>query len=177
MLELKLTGPAALLPGTDSVYQMPEAWMPGLWLQTILYNHSDRVQRVGFARSSVCAAMAEHLRATLSGELEIFSPDARAGGSLESVYQPGADIKLAGLGDAVHEEITAQRIFFAPLADIAAGEAIAGALLQHLHTLGGKAVAWLTADNPPPVDGATAPNTVRFYRPVHMASVPDELRF
>jgi hypothetical protein len=181
LIELKLRGPHrfALDPKAgDSLFAAAEAWQPGIYLWTYFYNQSDRITHVGAADASIVQAHAAHLGAYLRGEYPVHDRTARAGGVLERVYSRSAG--LTGLGqhrEALLAELADLRIFFAALpGDSALRARVASAIAGHLQRLGGKALAWLNDGLArPAVPVGNPPVTVRFYRPVHMASMPEEL--
>lgn len=181
LIELKLHGPHhfALDPAVgDSLFAAAEAWQPGIYLWTFLYNQSDRITHVGAADASIVQAHAAHLGAFFRGEYPVHDRTARAGGILDRVYARGAGLTdLALHREALLAELADLRIFYAALpGDSALRARVASAIAGHLQRLGGKALAWFnTGLVRPAVPVGDPPVTVRFYRPVHMASMPEEL--
>ena len=177
MIELKLRGPCGLIDGEDPVFAAPDAWQPGIYLWSYLFNRSDRIHRIGVAHDSIARAQAEHVRAMLAGELPINLAAEREQGSLQRCYEPADGIErvLAHSGDLA-AQMRALRVFYVPLVGADGLRVrISTAIERHITNLGGKAVAWLDGDNASDPAGADGDVIVRFYRPVHMASMPDEL--
>ena len=43
LIELKLRGPCGLIDGEALVFAAPDAWQPGIYLWSYLFNRSDRI--------------------------------------------------------------------------------------------------------------------------------------
>lgn len=181
LIEVKLRGPATLLGGGDvpALFEFDEAWQPGFYLWTFLYNQSDRINHVGTTGEGVAQAHAAHVAAFLRGEHAFHDAGALAEGRLQRVFSPGDALEsLIAHGDDLRAELRALRVFFAPVpeGELVAARIAAG-IARHIKALGGKAAEWFDAGRAGRMAAAAGgePLTVRFFRPVHMASMPDEI--
>lgn len=180
LIEVRLRGPATLLGGAElpALFELPEAWQPGVYLWTFLYNRSDRINAVGSTGEGIAQAHADHVAAFLRGEHAIHAAGELAEGRLRRVYGPGGGLEtLVEHASDLRDELAALRVFFAPVeeGEIVAAR-VAAAVAKHIEALGGKAAEWFDAGRAGRMAApAGEPLTARFYRPVHMASMPDEL--
>lgn len=174
--EVKFKGPFGLHGLTDSVFARSEAGQPGIYLWTYEFNRSDRIHRIGVADDSLAASQATLLGALLTGKMTIYASAERESGSLRPCYRPGDGAQAFADNFAeAHSQWQAIRVMIAPLPESAERRLrVAQAIGRHIHTLGGKALDWLD-DKTPPAALQDSPQTVRFYRPVHIASMPDEV--
>ena len=181
LLKLRLRGPMSLLDDGErgNLFAHPDASRPGIYLWTFLHNHCDRINKVGSAETSVALAHADHVAAFLRGEYGFHSAAEREEGTLRYVYQPqdGVEAYRAEVSN-LFAELHQLRVFFAPVSvDGTLRSRIAVAIENHIVTLGGKARDWLDTTRvvrSPPAD-VDESISVQFYRPVLMASMPDEI--
>ncbi len=182
VIELKLRGPMALLEQDAErafLFAQEDAWRPGIYLWSFLSNQADRVNAVGVANDGVAPAHAAHVAAFLRGEHGLHAAADRAEGRLRRVYEPGEGPRALTANAAdLRAELNGLRIFFAPVDDGAAVQArIAAAVTRHYQRLGGKAMEWFQpgrADEGSR-DASGEAMMVRFYRPVLLVNMPDEL--
>ena len=182
IIELKLRGPMALLEEDAErafLFAQEDAWRSGIYLWSFLYNQADRINAVGVANDGIAPAHAVQVASFLRGEHVLHAAGDRAEGRLRRVYEPGeGPAALTANAVDLRAELNGLRIFFAPVDEGAAVQArIAAALTRHYQRLGGKAMEWFQpgrAGEAPAGESGEA-MMVRFYRPVLMVNMPDEL--
>ncbi|MFT4560354.1 MAG: hypothetical protein ACI9BW_000088 [Gammaproteobacteria bacterium] len=180
MLEINFTGPCALLPNNHDVPLLladPDAWKPGIYLWTFLYNQTHRINYVGFASSDIAKRHNEHVAEFLNGERKIYRSVALRKGLLEPAYIPGdaQEHFVAQIPDLM-SQLSLMRIFFAPFDGTASERGrLASGIISHLQTLGGRAMQWLDNELAEPSEVFEEQIVVRLGRPAFIASLPDEM--
>ena len=92
IIEIKLRGPMALLEEDAErafLFAQEDAWRPGMYLWSFLYNQADRINAVGVANDGVAPAHAVQAASFLRGEHVLHAARDRAEGRLRRVYEPG----------------------------------------------------------------------------------------
>jgi len=181
MVEINFSGPYALLPNSDDVpflLASEQAWGPGLYLWTFLYNQAHRVNFVGVCTHSIAERHNNHLADFLAGRRAFYQAADLASGKLSLAYRPeDGSARFVSEIPALMNELTELRVFFAPFGGPEPLlERIGTSLVAHFQRLGGRAADWL--DNDPVSYDAKAydePLTLRLGRPAFIASLPDEM--
>ena len=181
MLEINFSGPRALLPNDDNIPLLladPNAWMPGIYLWTFLYNQAHRINYVGVASNNIAQRHNEHIAEFLSGTRKFYLSEELSQGLLKAAYLPHEDQEsFVAQIEPLMKQLSLIRIFFAPFdGTIAERQRLADDIVSHLQTLGGRAAQWL--DNEVPDGSKIFEETivVRLGRPAFIASLPDEMQ-
>jgi hypothetical protein len=178
-IAVRLAGPFGFGCGgaTQPLFGAREAWQPGVYVWTFEVKQSDRIVCIGSSGDSVAHAHTRHLAAYWRGDYLWHMAAARDQAAPQHSYLPAAGRA------AYHEhfadlraELVDLRLFYAPLP--AANELparVAWALTERMRRLGGRATEWLVHVPVSAPAGEWPALTARLYRPVYMASMPDEL--
>jgi len=139
MLEINFSGPCALLPNDHNATLLladPNAWKPGIYLWTFLFNQAHRINYVGVASSNIAAEHNEHFVEFLSGKRKFYKAGELSEGLLKPAYVPGDGHEkfVAQIGPLM-QQLSLIRIFFAPFdGTISERQRLADGIISHLHT-------------------------------------------
>ncbi|MDA0822670.1 MAG: hypothetical protein O3C28_09635 [Proteobacteria bacterium] len=181
MLEINFSGPRALLSNDHNVTLLladPNAWKPGIYLWTFLFNQVHRINYVGVASSNIAAKHNEHFVEFLSGKRKFYESRELSEGLLKPAYLPGDSHEMfVALIEPLMQQLSLIRIFFAPYDGTNSEcQRLADGIISHLHALGGRAAQWLDNDVPKLSEVFEEKIVVRLGRPAFIASLPDEMR-
>lgn len=181
MISINLIGPRSLLPnegGIEYLNASQDAWSPGLYLWTFLYNKAHRVNFIGVSTENIAASHNAHLGDFFAGRRAVYEPAALAAGNISPSYRPEVNSdQFADSFATMVDHVCAMKIFYAPYTGPSAElERIGAALVAHFQRLGGRAGEWLNNEpityDPDDYDESLH---LRFERPAFIASMPDDM--
>lgn len=183
MIHIRLQGPYVLQPHDDIalLYSQANAHKPGLFLWAFDHNRVNRINYVGVANESIANDNLSLSAKTILGERALYDLEKLDSGLLDVVANSSTDIaRKCALSENAFSQLSRLRVFYAnaeqsddPL------ELVRFGIIRKLLDFGDIPRGWLDPalhePGPAPENYGNRNITVRFHRPVFMASLPDEM--
>ncbi|MGR8948014.1 MAG: hypothetical protein ACU84Q_08205 [Gammaproteobacteria bacterium] len=180
MLEVDFKGPYSLLASQNRelLFSSTEARGSGVFFWTFEHKQAHRIHYVARSSDSVVKDNLQLMNEVMLGERAIYEPEKLEEGTLEIAVDASSDIeKKCAASTLAFQQLERINVFAAPTCkDLATDKLIANGILSKLLNFGDIPTAWLAHElRGTPLEKPKIDLTVRFRRPVFIASLPDEM--